>query len=316
MNRKQWIALILVLVIVAAGLTANWLLGPGVTTHKAEWNEKVISGEGRDRVVVIPITGTITEEVGLFASFSLEDIHSQMQQALEDPWVKAVVLDINSPGGGVVASDEIYQKVGKLREAGKPVVARFGTMAASGGYYIAAASDKIIANANTLTGSIGVIFVVPNYQELADWIGYREEVIKSGQMKDIGNSLREMTAEERAVFEQMVDEMYHRFVDIVAEGRNLPREEVLRIADGRIYTGQQALELGLVDELGGLDEAIAAAIELAGLEKATAVEYTSGFSLFGPNGALFGSSSDDRLMRLMQEMLPATQPQLMYLYRP
>jgi protease-4 len=186
-----------------------------------------------------------------------------LEQAQGDSSVKAIVLRVNSPGGSVVASDEIYQK---MLEVEKPIVVSMGELAASGGYYISAPADVIMANPATLTGSIGVIAQMTNLEELMEKVGVEVVVIKSGIHKDEGSPFREMTEEEKAIWQAIIDEAYGQFVAIVAEGRDLPEEKVREIADGRVYTGKQAMELGLVDELGNLPEAIDRAAELGGIE--------------------------------------------------
>ncbi|WP_129629778.1 signal peptide peptidase SppA [Candidatus Oscillochloris fontis] len=244
------------------------------------WQEQTVMGSGLDRVVIIEVSGTIGLGSDPFSnSLGQSDILSQIKQATSDPLVQAVVLRVDSPGGGVVASSEIHAELLKLREAGKTLVVSMGATAASGGYYISAPAERIYANKDTFTGSLGVILSLTNYGEAFENLGLKSYVYKSGALKDIGSATREPTAEENAVLQQLVDEAYQGFVDVIAEGRGLPRERVLEIADGRIYTGAQALELGLVDELGNLDEAIAGAMELTNLDNALVVRYTSSSSL-------------------------------------
>ena len=176
----------------------------------------------------------------------------------KDDSVKAVVLRINSPGGGVGPSQEIHEEVKKVR-ARKPVLASMGALAASGGYYIACAAQKVYANPGTITGSIGVLMPFMNVRELAEKIGVRGMTVKSGEFKDIGSPLRDMRPEERALLQGVVDNVNLQFVHAVAEGRNLDPREVLKIADGRIFTGEQAKAMGLVDALGNLEDAVAEA---------------------------------------------------------
>jgi protease IV len=178
-----------------------------------------------------------------------------------------------------VASSELHAELLKLREAGKTLVVSMGATAASGGYYISTPAERIYANPDTLTGSLGVIFSLLNYEEAFENLGLRSVVIKSGELKDIGSPTRELTAEEAAALQSIVDDAYDGFVRVIVEGRNLPEERVRTIADGRLYTGNQALELGLVDELGNLDAAIAGAKELAGIESALVVRYGRSGSL-------------------------------------
>ncbi|PKM82292.1 MAG: signal peptide peptidase SppA, partial [Firmicutes bacterium HGW-Firmicutes-13] len=177
------------------------------------------------------------------------------------------------PGGSAAASQEINSEIKKLREEGKVVVVSMADVAASGGYYIAAAADKILANPGTTTGSIGVIMQVTNLEELYEKIGMEIETIKSGEQKDIGNPARPMTEEERSILQSISNDIYDQFVDAVAEGRNLSRERVLELADGRIFTGRQAFELDLIDELGDLYDAVEKAAELAGLDQIVIKEY-------------------------------------------
>jgi protease-4 len=190
----------------------------------------------------------------------------------KDSSVKAVVLRIESPGGGVSPSQELYQEIRRtVRE--KPVVVSMGSVAASGGYYIACAAHKIYANPGTITGSIGVILQFTNFEELLKKIGFRMEVVKSGPYKDVGNPGREMTAEEKAYLQSMVDNVHQQFVRDVARGRQMKVEKVQEVADGRIFTGEQAMELGLVDELGNLKDAIDAAGKMAAIEGEPKIVY-------------------------------------------
>jgi protease-4 len=246
------------------------------------WQEEVIDGRGIDRIVIIEVSGIIglPDTGSLFTTqLTHEQLLSQIRQATDDSRVKAVVLRIESPGGSVVASNEIHRALQELRDAGKRLVISMGNTAASGGYYVATAGERIYANPDTLTGSLGVIISLPNYEEAFDKLGIRQYVYKSGEFKDIGSPTREPTPEEAAILQSIIDQAYQGFVDVIVEGRNLPREEVLDIADGRIYTGQQALDLGLVDALGNRDDAVAEAQKLAGLEEALVVRYRSTGSL-------------------------------------
>jgi protease-4 len=181
--------------------------------------------------------------------------------------VKAVVLRINSPGGGVAASQEMYEAIKKFRsETGKKVVVSMATVAASGGYYVACAADKIFANPGTITGSIGVIAEWYNYGDLLRWAKMQSVVIKSGTFKDAGSPTRPLTEEEKAYFQSLINNMYGQFVSTVANGRKMEEVQVRKMADGRVYTGQEAKTAGLVDELGSYQDAIAAAAKMAGIE--------------------------------------------------
>ncbi len=191
----------------------------------------------------------------------------QIKKYADDKSIKAIVFRIDSPGGGVAPSQEIYSAILKVRKnSNKIVVTSMGNVAASGGYYIACASDKIVANPGTLTGSIGVIMTFPNIEELMKKIGLKTEVIKSGKFKDIGSPMREFTEEEKKLLQGVIDDVYDQFVNAVADGRNISVQKVKELSDGRIFTGRQAFEMGLVDKLGSLEDAIELAAELVGIE--------------------------------------------------
>jgi protease IV len=261
----------------AGGTSASSSAGPLPATR---FQEQVVEGRGPDRIALIDVTGAIGAPASAFAlETSQAGLLRQIRQAANDDRVKAVVVRVDSPGGGVVASNELHAALKEVTAAGKPLVVSMGSTAASGGYYIATAADKIYANPDTLTGSLGVILSLTNVEEAFDKIGLRSIVYKSGELKDIGSATREATAEEEAVLQSIVQEIYEGFVDVIVEGRSLSRERVLELADGRIYTGNQALELGLIDELGNLNAALAGARELAGLENALVVRYVQAGSL-------------------------------------
>jgi protease-4 len=228
---------------------------------------------GGNKVAVIPLSGPIqSERTGLFFSGSVISpklVRSQLERAKNDVAVKAIVLQIESPGGMVAACQEIVNELGRVE---KPIVVNMGTVAASGGYYISAKADKIVALPGTLTGSIGVIAEVPNIKGLYQKLGIEMEVFTGGKYKDMYAGLRELTPEERVIMQEMTDQLYDQFVQVVVEGRGLSEEKVRELATGQLYTGVQAKELGLVDELGGLNTAIDMAASLAGIEKPK-VEY-------------------------------------------
>ena len=267
------LAVIAVALIVALGAS-----GGVAGTAPAVYDEEYVSGEGASKIAAIPVEGVIAAADsslgGVQPTVTPEGLSDALRQAADDPDVKAVVLEVNSPGGGVTASDEMHQSILDFKESTeKPVVISMGDTAASGGYYISTAADEIVANETTLTGSLGVIFQLNNFTELADKYGYKQEVIKSGEFKDIGNSFREMKPEEREIFQSLVDESYAEFVDVISTGRDIPEDRVREIADGRIYSGERARELGLVDSFGGLDEAATNAAELANAGETTVVRY-------------------------------------------
>lgn len=212
---------------------------------------------GGDRVAIVEVFGTIT---------SPYDVIRQLKKYGEDGSIPSVVLHINSPGGGVAASQEIYEEINKLREKGVKVVASMSAVAASGAYYIACAADTIVANPGTLTGSIGVIFEWPILSELMRKLGVKLEVIKSGDMKDVGSIGRPITRREREMLQSVVDDTYNQFVEVISRERGLPIEDVIELADGRIFTGNQARDLGLVDVIGNFEDAIQIAAEMGGIE--------------------------------------------------
>lgn len=212
---------------------------------------------GGPKMALVKVDGIISES---------EEVIEQIHHHLENPTVRAFVIRINSPGGGVAASQEIHEEIKKLRQDyGKPVVASLATVGASGGYYIATAADKIVANPGSITGSIGVIIQIPNFSELLQKVGVRSVVIKSGPYKDLASATRELTPEERELLQRLIDDIHDQFIQAVVEGRDLSREKVEMVADGRILDGRQALELGLVDQLGNLQDAIATAAKLGNI---------------------------------------------------
>jgi protease-4 len=232
-------------------------------------------------VGVIRVVGVLQSEsdpLNYSSVASSEDLVDLIDRAAADADVKALVLAVNSPGGSVVASDVIHHA---LQGLDKPVVVTMGEVAASGGYYISAGADWIIANPSTLTGSIGVISQFPNAEGLLEKVGVDFVVITSGPRKDFGSPYREMTAAERRYWQSMVDEIYDGFVQVVVEGRGLAEEDVRKIADGSVYTGRQALELGLIDALGYEEDAIAKAAELGGIEgEPRVLEYSAPPGIF------------------------------------
>ena len=223
----------------------------------------------------------IVELKGLI--ISPEKTLKHLTELRNNPDVKSIVLRIESPGGAVGASQAIYQEV-KRTSAAKPVIASMGSMGASGGYYAALGADTIFANPGTMTGSIGVIVKFPNLEGLYEKIGYKREVIKSGPLKDVGASNRPMSEEERKLMQDLIDNLYSQFVKDVAAARSMPEETVEKLADGRVYSGEQAFELKLIDSLGNFTDAITMAAELGGLDvKSPRLIYPEGerkFSLF------------------------------------
>lgn len=256
-------------------------------------------GQGKkDAVAVIPIYGLITQGNSSRSwERGSQQIAKRIRTLSEKKEVKAILLDINSPGGSVGAVQEIYTAVLRAkRETKKPFVARFGEVSASGGYYVASACDLIIAQPGTITGSIGVIFSVTNFEGLMKKVGMKNEAIKSGKFKDIGSPSRDMTPEERKLLQGLIDDSYSQFVAAVSEGRKMPVEEVKVLADGRIYSGRQALGNKLIDRLGDLRDALDAAGELGHIGKNPRVltdsdPFENLMSLMDSKLQLFGSKS-------------------------
>jgi protease IV len=222
---------------------------------------------GKDGVAIVRVEGPILD--------SYQTV-SELKAFAEDPLVKAIVVRIDSPGGGVAPSQEIYNAVKRVRkEKNKTVIASMGTVAASGGYYIAVATDRILANPGSLTGSIGVIMQLANCQELLEKIGVKNVVVKSGKFKDIGSPFRPMQDEDRKLLQVVMNDVHRQFIEAVAEGRSLDLAEVEQLADGRVFTGQQAKSILLVDDIGDLHDAIQLAGELGGIEGEPRVMETS-----------------------------------------
>ncbi len=239
----------------AVGVYLVVLLAFVVTLGSLRGGEAGAVGFG-PQVAIVEIEGVILD---------VDDVVRELKRYRENPSVRAVVVRINSPGGVVGPTQEVHEALLKLREAGKPVVASLGAVAASGGYYIAVGADQIFANPGTLTGSIGVIMQMATFGDLMQKVGVHYVVVKAGHFKDIGNPSRPMTEEERQVVQGLLNDMHGQFIHAVARGRKLAEAEVRRFADGRVFSGVQAKALHMVDQLGGLDDAVDRAATLAGL---------------------------------------------------
>lgn len=251
---------------------------------------------------VIEVFGVINEEMG-------RPIIEQLDKWTDNNSIKAIVIHINSPGGGVAISQEIYDAVKRAQEE-KPVVASMASVAASGGYYIACAADRTIANPGTITGSIGVIFQFHTYKDLMSKIGIGTETVKSGELKDVGSYSRDMTKQESLMLQAVVMDTYEQFVNAVAEGRGMEKEDVYPLADGSIFTGVQALNLGLIDSLGGFKEAVQMAADLAELEGEPKIVRPHERKRLSPLDLLGGI-----LGELKEVVRPEVQgPQLLYLF--
>ena len=215
----------------------------GISSITSEW----VQQGTKNRIGIVDITGLISDS---------QYIVNQVKKFRQDKRIRGIILRIDSPGGAVGPSQEIYDEVLKTRESGKTIYASMGALAASGGYYIASAAERIFANPGTLTGSIGVIMVFSNAQGLMEKIGLQPEIVKAGEYKDIGSPARAMTQKEKNLLQSVVTDVHQQFIEAVANGRNISVAEVTKIADGRILTGRQAYSLNLVDQMGGLQVSI------------------------------------------------------------
>jgi protease-4 len=209
-----------------------------------------------DKIALVKVEGPI---------FRSKHIVDEIKEYVKSRSIKAIVLRVDSPGGGVAASQEIYEAV-KRAASKKTVVVSMGSTAASGGYYISAPATRIVANPGTLTGSIGVIMEIPNIKGLMEKMGVKSEVIKSGRYKDLASIFKDMGQEERAILQNLMDDVHEQFIQAVSEGRKISLEDVRKIADGRVFSGRQALKLRLVDELGDLEYAIEVAAKIANIK--------------------------------------------------
>jgi protease-4 len=227
-------------------------------------DSKTLSLFGGDGVGILQIEGAIDES---------RDVTGELKRFKEAPWIKAIVVRIDSPGGAVGPTQEIFEEIQKTKKS-KPLIASMGGMATSGGYYIASACDKIVANPGTLTGSIGVIMQLTNVEDLMKKIGVKGYNIKSGANKDIGSPFQALSPEGREILQSLVDDVHRQFVSAVAQGRGLEEAAVKKLADGRVFSGAQAKQLGLIDQFGTLDDAVDLAAKRVGLEANPAVYYS------------------------------------------
>ncbi len=224
-------------------------------SESSERTEVVTTGSG-DKLAVVELNGVIT---------SSEDIVRQFKKYRQNRSIKGIVLRVDSPGGGAVASQEMYEEVKKTRDSGKPVVVSMGALAASGGYYVSCGASKVVANPGTLTGSIGVISEFLQLHGAMDKLGVSIKTIKSGKLKDAGSSSRAMTIEDEKYFQRLMDDVHKQFIGVVELERKLSHEDAIRLADGRVFTGKQALKLGLVDTLGTFEDAINICAQVCGI---------------------------------------------------
>lgn len=243
--------------------------------------EETVEGKGSSKILLLDLSGVFSEDVPSFSITTppprvplLARVREELRKAEEDKHVKALIVRINSPGGTITASDILYHELLAFKARTKvPVIAAIMDVGASGGYYAALAADTIVVNPTTITGSIGVVMVTVNAQGLLEKIGVAPLAIKSGPMKDAGSPFRSLTEPERAVFQGIIDDMYGRFLGLIVQARKMPEDRVRAAADGRVYTADQALKLGLVDRVGYLEDVVALAKERAGLAEAKVIMY-------------------------------------------
>lgn len=312
------IAVLALALMQAACVTINLPPGPGTL------EEHKVSGTGKDKVLLMDISGVISSDNkdGFYTTPGmLATVKEELERAGKDERVKAIVLRINSPGGTVTASDIIYHELKTFKTTRKiPVVAAIMDVGASGGYYIAAAADAVLAHPSSVTGSIGVIMLTVNARGLLEKVGVETNAVTSGPRKDMGSPFRTMLPEERAIFQSVIDGFYQRFLQIVQDGRpNLSGETIKKLADGRIYSGEQAKASGLIDEIGYLEDAVELAKKKAGLTDARVVtyrrpgEYQNNIysRLVAPAPSLANLATIDLL-----SMVRGGSPQFMYLWMP
>ncbi|HUU27208.1 MAG TPA: signal peptide peptidase SppA [archaeon] len=295
-NQKWLLGILLTVFILGIGLFFAALL---ITAFSRD--DFTLAGSFGERIGVLEIKGIINDS---------DELRRQIKFLREDQRVRAVVVRINSPGGAVAPSQEIFEQLSRLRdETDKPVVVSMGTVAASGGYYIACAADSILAVPGTLTGSIGVLLEFPDLHEILKKVGIDFKVIKSAEHKDIGSPFRPITDEEKRILQEMVDDVFYQFVEVVSVERGLPWDSVMTIADGRVFSGRQAKELGLVDRTGSFQDALDMAGRMCGL---------------GENPKIIRPSRERRSMldfvaetatRLSDPASGFASPRLLYLFR-
>lgn len=270
-----------------------------------EYETDVVTGSG-EKIALVELKGVILNS---------EETVRQLKKYKDDKSIKGILFRVDSPGGGVVASQEIYDEVKKIREKGKPIVVSMGSLAASGGYYVSCPATKIVANPGTLTGSIGVISQFMRYDSLLGKIGVQVNTIKSGKLKDAGSPFRAMTEIDRAYFQSLMDDVYHQFVSAVEKERRLNHDSILAMADGRVFTGEQALKLGLVDTIGTFEDAKRITARLAGIkgEPSIVKERKKRISFLD---LVLGESKITEFLDLKERLLeqPVLQYRMMYTY--
>jgi len=334
MNGKRWAALGIAAALFFVSVVINFLSSfafKGIETNFTDFmasaeqpftEEVVKEGNELKKIVILDVNGVIqdTGETGSFlqsSGYNHQDFMKKLNYIKEEDSVKGIIIKVNSPGGGVVESAEIHDKLIEIQKASKkPVYISMGSMAASGGYYISTAAKKIYASPETMTGSLGVIMEGINYEGLADKYGVDFVTIKSGKHKDIMSPTRKMTEEERKILQSMINNSYEGFVRVISEGRNLSKAQVKKIADGRVYDGRQAKDLQLIDGFGYLDDVVRQMKNQEKLKGAQVVSYSDSLglsSLFTMQAKkLMGNNVE--IAGLMKILSKPNSPRLMYLY--
>lgn len=331
-NYLNWILGCLGILILATSLAANVIFSillagqdiSGTASSQTKLNETCVEGncDAYDKIAVIDIEGTILfqdSSASLFSPMSpaAEIIAQQIRQATDDPYVSAIILNVNSPGGAVAVSDFLYNEIVQAQAEGVKVVTYIKDVGASGAYYLAAPSDAILANPTALTGSIGVIISTLNYQGLFEKYGLKSVVYKSGTHKDLLSATREQTEEEKSILQGIVDENQQRFLKIVTDNRELTAENKDKIADGRIFTAQQAKEVNLIDNTGYFSDALQKTKEIAEVSDVAIIKYEQPFTfdqLFSGLGVML--NKEGNIVNSLKNTLYGSQtPQVMYLWQ-
>ncbi|HWP64774.1 MAG TPA: signal peptide peptidase SppA [Candidatus Limnocylindria bacterium] len=317
-----------------AVVLACWLAGSGcvlvvssplglLSRDRPPLEEVVVDGEGKDKVLLIDVAGMITDTpsrraLGLVEEDStLARIEAELAAAKEDDRIRAVVVYVRSPGGGVTASDDVYRAVRRFKDERKvPVVAALGGVAASGGYYVACAADRIVAHPTAVTGSIGVIMVNLNLDGLLGKIGVRDATVKAGRYKNLMSPLKPLDPEDHAIVQRIVDSLHAHFKDVVRDARGLDDARLAAVSDGRVFDAPTAHALGLVDEVGDLHAAIDAAKKAAGIEEAKVIRYRRAGESADTLHARWQGGPDVQALDIEGELLRAAGPRFLYLWDP
>jgi len=328
---KEKLQLLFLAVIFVFSINCAIVFIPNIFPQKASLSEvKVVKSKKflvRNKILIIDINGIIScvdddSLFGLGRENTVEEVKDRLLKAEKDPNIRAVILRLNSPGGEVTSSDIIYQELKKYKEkTGVKIVACLMDLGTSGAYYIAVSADKIIAHPTSITGSIGVITQLFNVKKLADKLGIDFIAIKSDEKKDMGSLFRYLTDEEKKIFQNLIDTMFNRFIDVVDEGRaTLTREEIRTLADGRVFTAKEALEKKLIDQIGYMDDAIELAKKEAGIKDANVIFYKRGReykgNIYSRSEVSFLKPQINLININIGELLSYSRPQFFYIWNP